>query len=191
MGLFSRYPGIGINHVEVLYNRGERALATRFLELLGCVVEPTTQKNETGSTYIIVHPDRHEDDPVNNVMYLSEVREQQHDLERILSSRAGQDAELGTALEAYKAKARSRPHGIPHFGLRFPTFESVEPVLERLERNTDRELAGRFSLTVVRPQDPEALTADMIQAFVYTDLIASGLFCVGQLIELQAQRSPA
>jgi hypothetical protein len=33
------------------------------------------------------------------------------------------------------------------------------------------------------------MSQDLIQAFVYTDIIASGLFCLGQVIELQAQRT--
>jgi hypothetical protein len=49
-------------------------------------------------------------------------------------------------------------------------------------------MQGRFQVRAVRPTDPEAMTPDLIQAFVYTDIIASGLFCLGQVIELQAQR---
>ena len=35
------------------------------------------------------------------------------------------------------------------------------------------------------------MSRELIQAFVYTDIIASGLFCLGQVIELQAQRGCA
>ena len=41
----------------------------------------------------------------------------------------------------------------------------------------------------IRPGDKAALTQNLIQAFIYTDIVASGLFCLGQVIELQAQRA--
>ena len=80
------------------------------------------------------------------------------------------------------------PYGIPHFGLRFPSFESIEPVLNALEHCSDPALQGRFQVRAIRPSDAAALSQDIIQAFVYTDIIACGLFSLGQVIELQAQR---
>jgi hypothetical protein len=50
-------------------------------------------------------------------------------------------------------------------------------------------MKDRVKLRAIRPGDPEALTSNLIQAFVYTDIIATGLFCLGQVIELQAQRA--
>ena len=189
MGLFSDYDGKGLNHVEMLYQTGERELAMSFCELLGCTVVPTDQANETGSTYICVYPDEADDDGINNVLYLSEIRPAQQQLEDALRRTLRGDAQLSSALEGYQTKARTLPFGIPHFGLRFPSFESIEPVLERLESCRDPALAKRFSVSVVRPSDPEALYGGVIQAFVFTDLIATGLFCLGQLIELQAQQA--
>lgn len=188
MGLYSNWRGKGLNHVETLYQRGERELAISFTRMLGCTPIDTPQKNETGSTYICVHPDDDDRDGVNNVLYLSEIRAPQHDLEVQLKRTMVSDAALGEVVKAYRHRAETLPYGIPHFGLRFPNFESIEPVLDGLENCTDPAMRGRFTCMALRPDDPRALTKDLIQAFVYTDIIVSGLFCLGQVIELQAQR---
>lgn len=189
MGLYSGYNGKGLNHVEVLYQRGERELAMELTRMLGCTPIPTPQVNETGSTYICVHPDDEDRDGMNNVLYLSEIRAPQHDLEQCLREKFAEDGELLDRVQAYRHKAEHLPYGIPHFGLRFPSFESIEPVLERLESCSDPAMKDRVKLLAIRPGDPEALTSNLIQAFVYTDIIATGLFCLGQVIELQAQRA--
>ena len=191
MGLYAGYNGKGLNHVETLYQRGERDLAIAFTKMLGCTPVDTPQVNETGSTYICVHPDDEDRDGMNNVLYLSEIRPAQHDLEVQMKRAIGGNAALGRAVDAYRHKAEHLPYGIPHFGLRFPSFESIEPVLHALENCTDPAMQGRFTVMALRPDDPRALSKDLIQAFVYTDIIASGLFCLGQVIELQAQRASA
>ena len=50
MSLYSGYNGKGLNHVELLYQRGDRELAMELLQMLGCTTIPTPQVNETGST---------------------------------------------------------------------------------------------------------------------------------------------
>ena len=188
MSLYSGYNGKGLNHVELLYQRGDRELAMELLQMLGCTTIPTPQVNETGSTYICVHPDDDDQDPVNNVLYLSEIRPPQYDLEEVLKVSISRDKALTDVVDAYRHRARTLPYGIPHFGLRFPSFESIEPVLDRLENCTDPAITGRMSVMAIRPGNDAALTDDLIQAFVYTDIIATGLFCLGQVIELQAQK---
>ena len=189
MGLYSGYDGKGLNHVETLYQRGERELAMAFTRMLGCTPIETPQVNETGSTYICVHPDNQDRDGMNNVLYLSEIRAAQHELEVQLRQSLTRETCLADALAAYRHKAETLPYGIPHFGLRFPSFESIEPVLHALETCSDPAMQGRFQVMAIRPGDKAALTQELIQAFVYTDIIASGLFCLGQVIELQAQRA--
>ena len=188
MGLYSGYQGKGLNHIETLYQRGERELAIDFVRLLGCTPIPTPQVNETGSTYICVHPDDQDRDGMNNVLYLSEIRPAQAALEEQLRVSLGKDADLAGALGVYRHKAETLPYGIPHFGLRFPSFESIEPVLDMLENCSDPAMQGRFQVSAIRPGDAAALSQEIIQAFVYTDIIACGLFSLGQVIELQAQR---
>lgn len=189
MGLYTGYNGKGLNHVETLYQRGERELAIAFTKMLGCTPIDTPQVNETGSTYICVHPDDEDHDGMNNVLYLSEIRPAQYDLEVQMKRVIGADGPLGQVVDAYRHKAETLPYGIPHFGLRFPSFESIEPVLDALENCKDPAMQGRFKVMALRPDNPKALSKDLVQAFVYTDIIASGLFCLGQVIELQAQRA--
>lgn len=189
MGLYTGYHGKGLNHVETLYQRGERELAIAFTKMLGCTPIDTPQVNETGSTYVCVHPDDEDRDGMNNVLYLSEIRAAQHELELHMKRVIGADTALALVVDAYRHKAGTLPYGIPHFGLRFPSFESIEPVLDALENCTDPAMQGRFKVMALRPDNPKALSKDLIQAFVYTDIIASGLFCLGQVIELQAQRA--
>lgn len=189
MGLFSGYDGKALNHLEVLYQRGERELAMDFMRLLGCIPEPTSQINDTGSSYICVFPEPNDRDPINNVFYLSEIREPHFQLEQAMKATLARDGELAGALDVYRHRATTLPYGIPHFGLRFPNFASIEPVLDALENISDPAMKGRVQVMALRPDDPRALSPDLIQAFVYTDIVANGFFCFGQVIELQAQRA--
>ena len=51
---------------------------------------------------------------------------------------------------------------------------------------THPELDGRVTVSgVFFPGDPGAYTDRMAQAFVWTDVIASGLLTIGQHVELQ------
>jgi hypothetical protein len=187
MTLYGGYEGKGLNHVELLYQHGDRELAVELMEMLGCTAIDTPQVNETGSTYICIHPDEGDQDPVNNVIYLSEIRPPHRALEDALKATIAKEKELSEVVDAYRDRARTLPYGIPHFGLRFPNFDSIEPVLECLENCANPAIAERMSVMALRPGDDAALTSDLIQAFVYTDIVATGLFCLGQVIELQAQ----
>lgn len=116
--MLSEFRGRMLNHGETLYQRGERELAIQFYEALGCEVVDTHTPCETGSTILYAFPDPDEHDRLNNVLYLSEIRDQQWDLEEALADRLSHDAELAATFESYRLKARTAPHGIPHFGLR-------------------------------------------------------------------------
>ena len=189
MASLTEYQGRLLNHVEVLYQRGERDLAVRLFEALGCTVVDTSRDAGTGSTIMCVYPEETEQDRLNNVIYLSEVRQPQWELEQVLAGRVRDDAELRAALERYDTKARTAPHGITHFGLRYPSFEALEEVIDQLQHGLPPELEGRVVVDPVRPGDARSMTDELIQAFVRTDVVCAGLFAFGQLIELQAQRA--
>ncbi|HVM64186.1 MAG TPA: hypothetical protein VMU14_04940 [Acidimicrobiales bacterium] len=186
--LLTDYPGRLVNHVEVLYQRGERELAQRFFELLGCTVVDTATDSGMGSSILLVYPEPTCQDRMNNVVYLSEVRQPQFELEQVLRARISSDPELRDAIASYDHKARNEPHGTAHFGLRYASFEDLEVVISRVEDDLPPEMAGRVEITAVRPGDPRSFTDELIQAFVRTDIVCAGLFPFGQLIELQAQR---
>ena len=186
--LLTDYPGRLLNHVEILYQRGQRELAKDFFALLGCTIVDTGTDAGTGSSILYVYPEETCQDRLNNVLYLSEIREPQWELEQLLAARLRDDVELRDAIAKYDQKARYHPHGVTHFGLRYPTFESLEVVIDRLERHLPPTMQGRVSVAAVRPGDSRSMTDELIQAFVRTDIVCAGLFPFGQLIELQAQR---
>ena len=62
-----RYPGMLLNHVEMLYQPGERELAGEFFRTLGCAVD--TQMHPVFALAFLEASDK---DPINNVVYLSE-----------------------------------------------------------------------------------------------------------------------
>ncbi|MCB0995733.1 MAG: hypothetical protein KDB21_11615 [Acidimicrobiales bacterium] len=186
--LLTDYPGRLVNHVEILYQPGERELAKRFFEFLGCSIVDTETDSGTGSSILYVYPEPTCQDRLNNVIYLSEIRPPQREFERLLNERLADDDELRAALDAYDHKARNEPHGITHFGLRYPSFDDIEVVIGRVENDLPDEMRGRVEITPIRPGDPRSMTDELIQAFVRTDIVCAGLFPLGQLIELQAQR---
>lgn len=189
--LLTDYPGRLVNHIEILYQRGERELAKAFFAFLGCTIVDTATDSGTGSSILFVYPEPTCQDRMNNVVYLSEVRQPQFELEQILQARIADDVELRDAIAKYDHKARHEPHGVTHFGLRYPSFEDLEAVIARMEHDLPAEMRDRVEITAVRPGDPRSFTDELIQAFVRTDIVCAGLFPFGQLVELQAQRVTA
>src|SRR5262245_28254129 len=98
MTLLTDYPGRLLNHGELLYQRGERELAKQFFELLGCTIVDTATDAGTGSTILYVYPEATCQDRLNNVVYLSEIREPQYQLEQVLATRLRDDEELREAI---------------------------------------------------------------------------------------------
>jgi hypothetical protein len=183
----SDYRGNLFSHVAAVYRPGERDLAVEFVEALGCVAADTRGMSDSGSPFISVHPNPHDRDPLNNVFYLSEMMPQQWALERALIARLESDPALREVHRAYGDTALASPASVPHFALNFPSMAAIEPVLERLASGLRPELAGRVSTRVFRPGDPGAMGKDCTIAFVYTDIIVSGIGGFGQLIELQGR----
>ncbi len=178
----ARYPGTMLNHVEMLYHPGERELAATFLRTLGCVVDTTAHP-----TYAFAFINPEDRDIVNNVLYLSEIRPEQLALEHALREALRADTTLAESLEGYREKRRTRPHGIPHFGIRYPSFAALEEVIARIE-SLEGNLRERIDGPIVlRPGDGQSMTDDLMQAFIATDIAFSGLGTLGQAIELQAQ----
>ena len=78
------------------------------------------------------------------------------------------------------------PQAMTHFGVAYPSAEEVDEAMEKLASNPD--LKDRISLSnVFRPGGPGSVDDRVVQAFVYTDIIAVGLLCAGQQIELQVR----
>ncbi|TVZ02148.1 hypothetical protein EAS64_25280 [Trebonia kvetii] len=173
-----------LNHVELVYAPGERQLAARVFGLLGCRVE------DRGGTFLTAYVEQAEADIANNVMYASEVTAEQWAFEQALSSALKQAGTLGDTARGYQGRLSSEPQRSCHFGIRFSRYNAYEATLAKIRRvdEDDPQLKGRVTLSgVFRPGDPGAYSKIMIQAFVRTDVIASGMLSLGQHIELQWQ----
>lgn len=184
-GLRQKTVGV-LSHVEALYRPGDRQLAIDLFETLGCKIYDTGSKSPAGSTYISVHPDP-DDRSHDNVIYLSEMPDEQWRLEGVLRRSIEADQELRASRDLYRGMANKQPYGLSHIAVRYSSFESVERVLDGLEERLGPELRSRVTLKIFRPGDSEEL-GDSIQAFLYTDVAVAGISLFGQVFELSAYK---
>ena len=162
-----------LTHVELLHRPGERAPAAQVLALLGC--EPVDRSGHWFTSFIDPDAPR---DWSNNVLYVSEVGAEQWALEQALPPEA----------DAYRKHMRDQPQSSAHFGFRVSSEDELLRLVDRIQAAgaSDPQLRGRVAVDgVYRPGDPDANAQTMIQAFVWTDVIASGLLTLGQHIEMQ------
>jgi hypothetical protein len=183
--------GHRLNHVEMVYRPGERALAGRLFELLGMRVL------DRGGTWMTALVDPDVADFSNNACYASEVTPEQWELEQALAGAIsgaldGDDAGVGHAARAYLDRLHTEPQRSFHFGIRFHSREDFDATLDRVRAtDDDPELAGRVGLMrVFHPDESGAAAPNMIQAFVRTDVVAAGVLAFGQHVELQWHLPP-
>lgn len=168
-----------LNHVELLYRPGERELALRLFEVLGC--EPVDRGSHWFTALVDPHGER---DFVNNTLYASEVPAAQWAFEQSVLQAAGPER------DAYVEGLRVAPQYSTHFGIHVADEAEFEDTLDRIRAAgaSDEQLAGRIALDgVYRPGEPGAIAPNMVQAFAWTDVVAAGLLCLGQHIEIQWQ----
>ena len=139
--------GHRLNHVEMVYRPGERALAGRVFELLGMRVL------DRGGTWMTALVDPDVADFSNNACYASEVTPEQWELEQVLAGTiAGDDAGVGHAARAYLDRLHTDPQRSFHFGIRFHSRDDFDATLERVRAtDDDPELAGRVALVARVP----------------------------------------
>jgi hypothetical protein len=70
--------------------------------------------------------------------------------------------------------------------VRYPHFASLERVLEGIGDRLTAEMQARSILRIFRPGDSGEITWNSVQAFLHTDIAASGLSLFGQVFELSA-----
>jgi hypothetical protein len=170
-----------LNHAELIYRPGERALSGKVFETLGCRVM------DNGGTWVIIAVNPASDDWGNNVLYASEVTPEQWRFEQTLQKQLAGESPLGGAFAAFDQHMRKTPQRTTHFGIRFPTVKMLDETLARIQSGLGPDLRGRLSVSgVFRPGDPGSLSPTLIQAFVRTDVVAAGFVTLGQHIELQA-----
>ena len=181
------YQGKLLNHVETQYRPGERDLAIALVEALGCAISDTGFKGDGDETFLAAHPNPDDRNIQNNVVYVSPMGREQQVVEDGLSRMRAADPEFAASLEAYRQVARSRPFGVPHFALRYPNGQAVADAIERVQAAMGARLGDRVHTRVFRPGDVDSAGNELVQAFIHQDVMVSGSFLFGQLIELQSQ----
>ena len=187
MHTIAEYTGNLLNHVEALYRPGEREIAIQLAKALGCAITDTGFKGDGEETFLAVHPNPDDQNPQNNAFYMSPMRPEQQALEAHLKQLSEADGKFKLKLEAYRETARSQPFGVPHFALRYRSGNEVEQVAAALEQSLAPTLGSRLHVRIFRPGDAAAAVGNLVQGFLYQDVIVSGSFLYGQLIELQSQ----
>lgn len=173
MELRTTAPETRLTHVELLHRRGERQLAAEVLLLLG--FQPVDSGGHWFTSFVDPTAPR---DWATNVVYTSEVGVEQWALEQALPPEA----------QAHVEAMRAAPQYSAHFGFRVADEDALTAVLARVEEASTHNpnLAGRIAVDgVFRPGEPGAIAPNMVQAFVWTDVVAAGLLSLGQHIEIQ------
>jgi len=179
-----------LNHMEFVYRPGERKLAVAVFELLGFLVR------DDGGEFLAACVDPLAPDIIDNACYASQVTPQQWAFEETLGKALASADALGRSYGGYHDLLTREPQRAMHFGMHTSTLEDLETVVERVRKveQTRPELAGRISVSgTFYPGKPGSLAPNIVQAFFYTDVIASGLLTVGQHIEIHwyTDRPPA
>ncbi len=181
------YQGKLLNHVETLYRPGERELAIELALALGCAITDTGFKGDGVDTFLAVHPNPEDQNSQNNVFYMSQIRPEQLAVEARLKRLSEEESDFARLLENYRVAARTKPFGVPHFALRYLSGRDVEDAAERINTSLKPKLKDRLHLRIFRPEDADAAGENVIQGFLYQDVIVSGSFLMGQLIEMQTR----
>ena len=170
---------LGINHVEMIFQPGEREAARAFLEAMGFGV------GDFGP-WLVVSVDPETGNGIDNVMYASEPVPAQQQFEDALAEALEAHEGATKALAHYREVRVAHPQYNFHFGASVPTLEDWEARVERLEDalKNDPVLKGRFELSVFHPGDPGAV-GPQYQAFVLTHILATGTLQTGLIFELQ------
>jgi hypothetical protein len=172
----------GLNHVELVYRPGERAVARKVFELLGATVF------DSGGPYMVAKFRPDQTNLLEKVLYASEVTEEQWGFEQRLAAELDGDTDLKAAAAPHLERLIREPQRSFHFGLHVTERDRYEEMIEAVTKAgaSDPDLAGRIEVSAVfRPGEPGSITDTMVQTFIRTDVMASGLLTLGQYIELQ------
>jgi hypothetical protein len=168
-----------LNHVEFVYCPGERDLVLALFDLLDLEAGEAH-----GGRFLMGGIDR--TDPLDNFVTGSEVSPEQWVFDQALTN-ALREGPLATAFGGYQALLGRAPQCGMHFGISYESLDEWEATVARV-RDVDAHtpaLADRVQLRgVYRPGELGAISEITCQAFVWTDVIASGSLALGQQIEL-------
>jgi len=189
MASLSEYTGELLNHLETLYRPGERELAVELATALGFEIRDTGFKGDTDSTFLGVHPNADEKDSRNNAFFMSEMTIEQQAMEQQLRKCCESDPDLAATVADYRRIARTRSFGVPHFGIRLRSSAALQAALERIETTIKPKLGDRIEVNAFWTGAPGVEDSSLTQVFIHQDVIVSGSFLLGQVIELQVQKA--
>jgi hypothetical protein len=177
-----------LNHVEFVHRPGERDLVFALFDLLGFETEVLPD----GEVILgIVDPATFKKVNNDNVLAGREVRPEQWAFDQALAE-ALRHEPLASAFAGQRELHVRKPQWGMHFGINFSSLEKWEAAVARVKgvEKHAPALHGRAELCAVfRPDDPEPVSI-VHQAFLWTDVIASGSLALGQRIELSTVVSP-
>jgi hypothetical protein len=200
-----------LGHLALHYRPGDFDAARALFECLGAHLE---ENGPDGFCTIVF--DRDGWNYVDNVMYLSQAGPVKLGLEAAIteSLRLG-EADEDPRAGAFRDLRVSSPESLDHVGIRYRSWEALERAVLALEGATapGGALEGRAVVTKYRArpgqdahvdavmetspifrdhdEDGTAFADYAVQVFVKTDLCTTGLFALGQTIELDYFWAPA
>jgi hypothetical protein len=171
-----------LNHVEFVHRPGERDLVYALFDLLGF----QTIEMMNGEVLVAaVDPPSFRERDNDNYIAGREVRPEQWAFDQALEAALTQTP-LAAPFAGYKDLLDRIPQWGMHFGVNFTTLDAWEAAVAKVAEVEVHApaLSRRVQLLkVFRPDDPDPLSP-VHQAFIWTDLIASGSLALGQRIEL-------
>jgi hypothetical protein len=171
-----------LNHVEFVHPPGERHLVRALFDLLEIgILEMSDGEIVIG----VLDPASFDADANDNYLAGREVRPEQWAFDRALAA-VLQGSELSASYRGYQRLLADKPQWGTHFGINLGTVERWEAAIAKVREvdSTAPELAGRVKLLkVFRPEERDD-GFPLHQAFLWTDVIASGSLALGQRIEL-------
>lgn len=190
-------PAPSLSHVALGVGRGEGPLAARLLTAMGLQVTdngPSLQGDPWFTA--LVDPEGYDGGMSQLGFFVVPVSDEQLRLEAEVRSAVDGSG----AVDAFRAERARKPDSTSHVAVHLP-FEALERAVVALR--SDPELAGRVTVAALRPESPAPGIAGLIeasevfrdaptvrylttgvQAFVTTDVVSTGLLCLGQSFEL-------
>lgn len=168
-----------INHVEMIFQPGERDAARALFESMGFGV------GDHGP-WLVVSIDPATGNGVDNVMYASEPVPAQQQFEEALAEALADSPAATAALEHYNGVRAKHPQYNFHFGASMGSQEEWAERTDRVKEAVENNalLKGRVEISVFTPGDPGSV-GNVYQAFVLTDILSTGTLQTGLIFELQ------
>jgi hypothetical protein len=169
--------GTVMSHMALHYREGDYDIARLLLEDLGCTLLDNGPPAAQGFCTALLDDAR--SDCADNLLFLSQIDAAQIELERTILQLLGDGSDAPhPALTTFLDRRHAQAEAIAHLGIRYGTFEQIEAVLTKLERDTQpgQPLAGRVEIfkRIPAPGHSEAVDDRISASPVFTGEEAAG-----------------